>query len=82
MGARMLAKDTYFLDENGKITTDAKKGVRRITRKGHFINPAIEKVYDLVDGEPAKPGVKTATAPAKAEDAAQVTESGKKKGAK
>lgn len=45
----MIAKETYYVDEAGKITTDAKKGVRRIARKGHHVNPATAKMFGLDD---------------------------------
>jgi hypothetical protein len=51
---KMIAKETYYLDENGQITTDAEDGVRRIARKGSTINPAVAKIYKFVDGEPVK----------------------------
>lgn len=66
MGSRMIAKDTYFVDEKGKITTDANKSVRRIARKGSFIRPDVVKTYGFKDGAPV---TKKAEPKSKASDA-------------
>lgn len=48
----MIAKNDYYLDENGKVTTDPEKGARRLVRKGSTVGAVIEKRYGFVGGEP------------------------------
>lgn len=50
----MIAKKDYFLDADGKPTTDAKKGVSRLASKDAEISPTVAKQYGFTDGEIAE----------------------------
>jgi hypothetical protein len=46
------AKETWYADENGELTTDSAKAAFHITNKGELIQPAMVRKYGFVEGKP------------------------------
>jgi len=59
-----MAKETWYADENGELTTDSSKAAFHITNKGEMIQPAMVRKYGFVEGKPPGKGEEKGGGPA------------------